>query len=55
MGTYNLSKEEFKDKLKDFLQCVEGQVFAKVMADSWNELADENGWSDRLEAFEYED
>ena len=52
MGTYNLSVEEFKPLLEEFLGCVEGQVHSEVMAEAWNQLADKNMWLDRLKAFD---
>ena len=48
MGTYTLSKEETKELLKEWLQSIEGEVHAKAISESWNELADENNWKDKL-------
>jgi len=52
MGTYNLSKEEIKEPFKKWLNNQEGDVMASVLAEVWNELAEENFWQDRLKAVE---
>ena len=48
MGVYIVTKEEFKGEFEKFLRDFEGDVGAKVIAESWNELAKEYGWDDGL-------
>ena len=48
MGTYVISKDEFIGDFEDFLRKQEGNVSAECIADSWNELAKEYGWGDKL-------
>ena len=48
MGTYVISKDEFIGDFEDFLRKQEGNVSAECIADSWNELAKEYGWRDKL-------
>lgn len=53
MGTYNLSGEEIKDKLRAFLietSSGEGDITAITMAEAWNLIAKEEEWGDTLEA-----
>ena len=48
MGIYILCVDEFSPKFKSFLMGQEGEVRAPVVARSWNEMAKENMWNDRL-------
>jgi len=50
MGTYVISKDELRRHFEPFLKDMEGEVNAVNLADVWNELANENGWMDRLQA-----
>jgi len=52
MGTYNLSPKEIKDSFKEWLKEQEGEVHAHVLAEVWNELADENYWQDHLNTYD---
>jgi len=48
MGTYSVTVEELKERLQEFLENQDGEVYAENLIDAWNDLADENGWEDRL-------
>ena len=48
MGDYSINKDEFIGDFEDFLRKQQGNISAKCIADSWNELAKEYGWHDRL-------
>lgn len=52
MGTYGLGIGEFMEKFEEFLQGLEGEVSAEVMAKAWNKLADKNYWVDKLKVDE---
>jgi len=55
MGTYGISVEELYEAFNEFLQNQEGEVSAEAVAGAWNKIAEEQGWIDRLEAFDLED
>jgi hypothetical protein len=52
MGTYNLSPSEIKESFKNWIIDQEGEIHAWCLAEVWNNLAKENGWTDRLKAIE---
>lgn len=51
MGTYNITVEEFQDKFEKFLNSFsgEGDVTAECIEQSWNNLCDKHGWTDKLD------
>ena len=48
MGHYIIPLEEFLPLFEQFLQEVEGDVTAEVMAEAWNMLSEQYGWGDYL-------
>ncbi|MCK5018115.1 MAG: hypothetical protein KAS32_13745 [Candidatus Peribacteraceae bacterium] len=50
MGTYNITVEEFQDKFEEFLKSFdgEGDVTADCIRQSWNNICDKYGWTDKL-------
>ena len=50
MGTYNTKVEEFQDKFEELLLSGsgEGGVTADCVKQSWNNICDKYGWTDKL-------